>query len=114
MKYFLIVRKMKIINYILFCIGITLFLTGCQSVKDGLTGNKKNNNDEFLVQKKNPLTMPPDYGVLPEPKNKNVEKNQEDIESLISGEFTKENKEKLSKNSNGNIESKILEKINAK
>ena len=93
------------------------FLTACQSVKEGLTGQKKNNSDEFLVEKKNPLTMPPDYSSLPTPKNKkgdSLEENQKDIESLISGEFTKEDKENLSKNNNETIENSILEKINAK
>ena len=92
-------------------------LTGCQSVKEGLTGQKKNNSDEFLVEKKNPLTMPPAYSSLPTPKNKkgdSLEENQKDIESLVSGEFNKEDKKKLSENNNESIENSILEKINAK
>ena len=39
-------------------------LTSCQSVKDGFTLKKKNNSDEFLVEKKNPLVLPPDYGKI--------------------------------------------------
>ena len=42
---------MKKINFILFTVmGLILF--SCQSVKDGLSGNKGDNSDEFLVQKK--------------------------------------------------------------
>jgi len=37
------------------------------SAKRGLTGEKKNSNDEFLVQKKDPLILPPDYENLPLP-----------------------------------------------
>ena len=49
-------------------ITILIFTTSCQSVKDGLT-MQKNNSDEFLIKKKNPLVLPPDYGKLPEPGN---------------------------------------------
>ena len=44
-----------------------LILFSCQSVKDGLSGNKGDNSDEFLVQKKNPLVLPPDFKKLPTP-----------------------------------------------
>ena len=47
-----------------------IYLTGCQSIKDGLEGNKKTkSSEEFLIQKKNPLVLPPDYSKLPLPKN---------------------------------------------
>ena len=45
---------------IIFFIVIPLFLASCQSIKDGLSGKKSENSDEFLVQKKNPLVLPPD------------------------------------------------------
>ena len=57
----------KRINYIL----IFVFLTSCgetfDSVKRGLTGAKKNSADEFLVKKKDPLILPPDFENLPSP-----------------------------------------------
>jgi len=67
------------------------FLFSCQSVKDGLSGRKGENSDEFLVKKKNPLVLPPNYMELPKPKS------TEDInaEDLIE-EAT--NVEKLIKN----------------
>ena len=37
------------------------------SVKRGLTGAKKKSTDEFLVQKKDPLILPPDFENLPTP-----------------------------------------------
>ena len=36
-----------------------IFLTNCQGVRDNLSLKKKENSDEFLVQKKNPLVLPP-------------------------------------------------------
>ena len=44
-----------------------LFLTACQSAKDALTLKKKSSADEFLVEKKSPLVLPPNYGDLPSP-----------------------------------------------
>ena len=48
-----------------------LFTGSCadtfSSVKRGLTGAKKNSTDEFLVKKKDPLILPPDYENLPIP-----------------------------------------------
>ena len=37
------------------------------SVKRGLTGAKSGTADEFLIQKKDPLILPPDYRNLPTP-----------------------------------------------
>ena len=46
----------------LFCLFTILFALGaCQNVLDGLTGKKKSNSDVFLVQKKNPLVLPPEF-----------------------------------------------------
>ena len=54
-KYFLIVGKMKNIFKNLFYIFlVSILLSACQSVKDGLTGKKQNNTDEFLEKKKTP------------------------------------------------------------
>ena len=54
------------INFYL--IIFSIFLTSCQSIKDGLSGRKSENSDEFLVKKKNPLVMPPKFMELPKPK----------------------------------------------
>ena len=37
---------------ILITFVLLIMLSACQSVKDGLSGTKQNNSDEFLVQKK--------------------------------------------------------------
>ena len=37
------------------------------SVKSGLTGAKRRSADEFLVKKKDPLTLPPNFENLPAP-----------------------------------------------
>ena len=42
-----------------------LVTASCQSFKNAISGVKQENSDEFLVQKKNPLVLPPDFTDLP-------------------------------------------------
>ena len=104
---------MKLFKRIFYFTILSLFISGCQSVKDGLTGQKRTNSDEFLVQKKNPLVLPPDYQNLPQPINESTTegKNQEDGNDIriILGQKTETQKKNTNKNSS--IESTILEKI---
>ena len=91
-------------------LSIVIFLSSCSSIKKGFVNEKKDNSDEFLVEKKSPLVMPPDYNELPIPKEENVEKETNDIKSLISKTKNDEIKENLD-GKNSTFESSILEKI---
>ena len=91
-------------------LSIVIFLSSCGTVKKGFTNQKKDNSDEFLVEKKSPLVMPPDYNELPIPKKENVEKETNDIKSLISKTKNDETKENLDKK-NSTFEDLILKKI---
>jgi len=51
----------KKIIYLLSIFSIIFFVTSCESVKRGLSGEKVKSTDEFLIKKKDPLIMPPDY-----------------------------------------------------
>ena len=53
-------------NFVLIIL-IFSFLTGCGSVSEGFKLKKENTGDEFLVEKKNPLVLPPNFNELPEP-----------------------------------------------
>ena len=65
-------------NFFLIVIFVT-FISGCSSIKDTLTGVKKQNTDEFLVKKKDPLVLPPNFNDLPKPQTqKNSENNEEE------------------------------------
>ena len=91
-----------------------ILLNGCQSVKDGLSGNKKNTAEEFLVEKKNPLVLPPDFDKLPKPGNidsKDLEEGDIDLENIIGKSNVSKTKPK-NKNIDGSLENIILEKIN--
>ncbi len=97
-------------NYLLI-ISVLILTTSCQSVKDGLTMQKKNNSDEFLIKKKNPLILPPDYGNLPEPVGsevKNQKKEINEIELLLKS-GVKNNSNKSNKKSP--VEEIILKEI---
>ena len=48
-----------------------IILMGCQSVKNTLSLKKEQSVDEFLIEKKNPLVLPPDYSELPVPRKQN-------------------------------------------
>ena len=97
----------------LFIILLT-FLFGCKSAKDVLTLKKKNNADEFLVEKKNPLVLPPEYGKLPLPSGKKLtgNGNQEgEVQSIIDNKSISPST-KIEKNKEPtSVEQSILEKI---
>ena len=92
---------------------VTLFITllSCTSIKEGLSSNK-NNTDEFLVEKKAPLVMPPEFNELPTPSNNSIENNPEDnAKKLIIKSETNNQDIKNSENSSSSIEESILKKI---
>ena len=93
-----------------------LFLPSCGdtlgSVKRGLSGEKQTNIDEFLVEKKDPLILPPDYEELPIPgleSSEEVEELEEDLSVFKNMEKTEKN---LSKPNS--TEQSILNKIKTK
>ncbi len=68
-------------NILLLILIISLY--SCQSVKDALSGKKYESSDEFLVIKKNPLVLPPDFNNLPEPEDPVQMTREESIETEI-------------------------------
>ena len=67
----------------LFILFLFIPLFSCQNVKDALTGKKYESSDEFLVIKKNPLVLPPDFQSLPEPIDSVEMSREETIEAEI-------------------------------
>ena len=106
----------KILNKII--IIIFFLITACsaswEEVKQGLGGAKRTSTDEFLVRKKEPLTMPPKWKELPSP-GQNMGLNDEieevtDIEELI--QLGKNQKSSINlEQGTGNLEESILKKI---
>tara|TARA_Y100001958_G_C20879636_1_gene310430 strand:- start:3 stop:308 length:306 start_codon:yes stop_codon:yes gene_type:complete len=84
------------------------FIYSCGAVKEGFSNQKKNSGDEFLVEKKSPLVMPPDYNELPIPNKIEDAEKKNDIKKLVTNSNNiKENSEKV----NDNFEKSILKKI---
>ena len=72
---------------------IIIFLFFTFSACTGMGGKRSDKSDEFLIQKKNPLVMPPDIDDLPKPKEKakvEVEENNFE-ESLKSNNLETQN-----------------------
>ena len=100
---------LKKITYIL----LFIFLVSCagtfDSVKRGLTGAKKSSADEFLVKKKDPLILPPDFENLPTPDEASVL-----LEESSIFENTLEDDGKADSPESKSVESSILKKIQSK
>ena len=90
-----------------------LFTGSCadsfSSVKRGLTGAKKNSADEFLVEKKDPLILPPDFENLPIP-----DEGIADIEEDSMFEKTLEDLTEDNSSASDPVENSILKKIQSK
>ena len=98
---------------LLFILGIALIiLSGCNTVKKGFKNPKKNSSDEFLVEKKSPLVMPPEFNDLPIPnQNKDTSQKQENnIKNLISDNDGNTDQEASDSDLEGSILSKIKNK----
>ena len=81
-----IMNKFKIILLAICLLGL---LSSCGTVKDAFSMQKKDSTDEFLVQKKNPLKLPPNFDELPVPNAEKVlngRANQDQIEKLLKSE----------------------------
>jgi len=96
---------------IIFIFLLFFILTSCaetfDSVKRGLTGSKADSADEFLVKKKDPLILPPDYENLPTP-DESVESEEE---NLI---FKNTLETETNSADSDSVENSILKKIQSK
>ena len=105
----------KIIQIII----LSLLLYACgTSLKDALQGKKRSeNSDEFLVQKKNPLILPPNYDELPVPSSgteKQEINNQEDsldVKKILEIDTDGNHIDKEKCTTDKCLENSILEKI---
>ena len=95
---------------------LIFLVTSCadswSNVKRGLTGAKQNTTDEFLVQKKDPLILPPDFDSLPSPTDR-----EEAIEEMSSFEKTlkQASETEITTSSSGSsAENSILKQIRKK
>ena len=105
---------MKKVKFILCIIILLITFQSCGTIKEGFKSPKKNSTDEFLVEKKSPLVMPPEFGELPAPENLEDQDNlvsddsSNDIEKLITNNDTNTDN---SLEQNKNFENLIIDQI---
>lgn len=96
---------------------VSILLPGCSDISDGFKGKKIDKGEEFLINKKNPLVVPPEFDELPEPESSNSidsmtenENLDNDIKKLFEDNVGIKDENKSDDNLNSTEES-ILKKI---
>ena len=98
-----------------FFVIIFFLLSACadtlDSVKRGLSGQKAGSTDEFLVEKKDPLVLPPGYDDLPQPGQTEIDEDpdEKNISDILKSEDSNSNSGSSEVSS---IEESILKNIN--
>ena len=103
---------MKIFEKIVI-LSFIFLLTSCGTLKKGFSNQKKNSSDEFLVEKKSPLIMPPDYNELPVPNidNNLTERKENSIKNLVATEENTKKNSNVKSSESISLEESILDKI---
>ena len=102
---------MKKIKTVLISFCFLLLLNSCGSFSEVgkvMRNEKIKSTDEFLVKKRDPLSLPPDYDVMPEPgsiNSKKIDKNS--IDQILK----MPNEEQSFKKGNAAIEESIINQI---
>ena len=103
-------KKIKI--FLIFNLMFVL-LASCGTVKEGFSLQKKDNSDEFLVEKKSPLLMPPNFNELPIPKSEDILNNDknDEIKKLIKKSDKNSTNSDSTTSNNTTFEELLLGKI---
>ena len=102
---------MKTISNIFIIFIISLFLLSCSDTLKGFKLKKKSTSgDEFLIQKKDPLVLPPDFSKLPNPDEEVKENKVEDDEETQIEMVFKKNNSDAKENENSNSSDSVLQK----
>ena len=95
---------------VLVLFNLFLIIVSCSGLEDAgkvLRNEKTKTTDEFLVKKRDPLVLPPDYKNIPEPGKKN---SNDQSDQKIKKILTVEEEVKTNKNSSS-VEESILQRI---
>jgi len=104
---------MKKIRITILTFLLLITISACGAIKEGFSSKKKKSTDEFFVEKKAPLVMPPNYSELPIPKNNNSldESDENSVKKLIINSENNTVKKTNTSKSNISVENLILDKI---
>ena len=98
-------------------IVMSILMSGCSDISEGFKGKKIDKGEEFLINKKNPLVVPPEFNELPEPassKSINSMSENENLDNDIKKLFEESVGIKDENESDDNLnstEQSILKKI---
>ncbi len=101
MKFFKIIIYLKFFIFLINCSG------GWGDFKKTMSGQKTTNTDEFLIKKKDPLVLPPEYGELPLPKSNKKKSQEVSIENILRSNDNTKNETKAS----SDLENMILREL---
>lgn len=104
---------MKIIKNILVILIVSFFIYSCAGFK---LKKKSTSGEEFLIEKKDPLILPPDFSKLPEPKEQIKNQDNEKEKLVLDSVFNKENSKNVENKDNeidqkSDLKKSILDKI---
>tara|TARA_B110000971_G_C19669015_1_gene345848 strand:+ start:106 stop:426 length:321 start_codon:yes stop_codon:yes gene_type:complete len=104
---------MKTLKSLFILCSLTIFLNSCAGLSDAskiLRNEKVASTDEFLIEKKNPLILPPDYKTIPKPGSLEsiVNKKKSNFEEILRNSKTKSN---TSKSKASSTEQSIINQI---
>ena len=105
MNFFLKVKEIKEMTKKIFILFLLLSVYSCQNVKDALSGKKYESSDEFLVIKKNPLVLPPDFKSLPAPEDPVKKSRKDTIEDEIDDILSSIKSDKSPRDTDENLSS---------
>ena len=95
--------------FLLFLTSVLISCSGLNDVGKVMRNEKTTTTDEFLVKKRKPLVLPPDYNEIPEPGTMKRKQNSDDdkIKEILKATEKKENSDKI----NSSVENSILRQI---
>ena len=104
---------MKIIRNTFLIMFVSLFIYSCEGFK---LKKKSTSGEEFLIEKKDPLILPPDFSKLPKPKDDLEKKDNEEetiaLDNVFSERDSNDTKQIDSESSqDSDLKESILEKI---
>ena len=95
-------------NKLLTSLIVFLLISSCSGLKP-----RSQKSDEFLIEKKNPLIMPPNYDDLPKPGETELSLDDQDYQGDVKKLLkVLENEEKKSSSKNSSIEEFVIRNIN--
>ena len=102
-------------KFFIILLSFVILLSSCGTFQEGMVGSKRSkSSDEFLVNKKKPLVVPPDFDTIPSPtpvkkEDKKLSESNTSIEDLLNME--KETEDTFETKNNNSLEQSILKKI---